>query len=146
MIVGLNLLTEVVNTPPSCGAAYPSISLLWPPNGGFAPISVLGVTDADGDTISIIIDSIYQDEPVFGPGSGNSSPDGMGVGGSTAFVRAERNGNGNGRFYHIFFTASDGNDGSCSGEVIVVVPKNLGARDVPVDGGALYDSTVSRTR
>lgn len=146
VIVGLNLLTEVVNTPPSCGAAYPSISLLWPPNGGFAPISVLGVTDADGDTISIIIDSIYQDEPVFGPGSGNSSPDGMGVGGSTAFVRAERNGNGNGRFYHIFFTASDGNDGSCSGEVIVVVPKNLGARDVPVDGGALYDSTVSRTR
>ena len=146
VIVGLDLMTEVENTPPYCGDAYPSISLLWPPNNGFAPINVLGVTDADGDAVSIIIDSIYQDEPVFGPGSGSSSPDGMGVGGSTAFVRAERNGNGNGRFYHIFFTASDGNDGSCSGEVIVVVPKNLGVRDVPVDGGALYDSTVIRTR
>lgn len=146
VIVGLDLLTEVENTPPFCGDAYPSIGLLWPPNGGFAPIHVLGVTDADGDAVSIIIDSIYQDEPVFGPGSGNSAPDGIGVGGSTAYVRAERNGNGDGRFYHIFFTASDGNGGSCSGEVIVVVPKNLGVRNVPVDGGALYDSTVSRTR
>jgi predicted extracellular nuclease len=146
VIVGLNLMTEVENTPPYCGDAYPSISLLWPPSNGFAPINVLGVTDADGDAVSIIIDSIYQDELVFGPGSGNSSPDGLGVGGSTAFVRAERNGSGNGRFYHIFFTASDGNDGSCSGEVIVVVPKNMGIRDVPVDGGALYDSTVARTR
>ena len=54
---------------------------------------------------------------------------------------AERMGNGDGRFYHIFFTASDGNGGSCSGEVLVVVPRNRGVRNEPVDGGALYDST-----
>jgi hypothetical protein len=57
-------------------------------------------------------------------------------------VRAERAGGGNGRVYHIFFTASDGNGGSCSGIVNVGVPHDLGRGRVPVDGGALYDSTL----
>lgn len=141
VIVGLNL--TLPNTAPFCGDAYASVGELWPPNGGFVAINVLGVTDADGDAVSITIDSIYQDEPVLGPGSGNTSPDGMGVGTDTAYVRAERMGSGDGRFYHIFFTASDGNGGSCSGEVLVIVPRNRGIRNVPVDGGALYDSTVA---
>ncbi|MBK8903156.1 MAG: ExeM/NucH family extracellular endonuclease [Anaerolineaceae bacterium] len=146
VIVGLSLSTSTGNTAPFCGDAYPSVGELWPPNGSFVAINVLGVTDADGDAISILVDSIYQDEPVFGPGSGNTGPDGMGVGTDTAYVRAERMGSGDGRFYHIFFTASDGNGGSCSGEVLVVVPRSLGGRVPPVDGGALYDSTVSRSR
>ncbi|MCA9956989.1 MAG: hypothetical protein KC434_19805, partial [Anaerolineales bacterium] len=136
VVIGLDL-----NSPPNCDGAYASVGELWPPNGSFVAINVLGVTDADGDAVSIIIDSIYQDEPVWGPGSGNTSPDGMGIGTDTAYVRAERMGNGDGRFYHIFFTASDGNGGSCSGEVLVVVPRNRGVRNEPVDGGALYDST-----
>jgi hypothetical protein len=32
--------------------------------------------------------------------------------------------------------------GTCSGEVIVVVPHDQGANSVPVDQGAIYDSTV----
>jgi hypothetical protein len=51
-------------------------------------------------------------------------------------------GNGDGRVYHIFFTADDGNGGVTAGEVTVDVPHDQ--RGAPaVDGGALYDSTQS---
>ena len=99
----------------------------------------------DGDDISITVTSIMQDEPVDTLGNGNFTPDGRGVRTGTAEVRAERAGSkkvpGNGRVYHINFTADDGNGGSCSGEVIVGVPHEKGS--APVDDGApLYDSLV----
>ena len=57
-----------------------------------------------------------------------------------AEVRAERAGPGNGRVYQIGFTAYDGCDGYCSGEIKVGVPHDK--KDVPVDDGAVYDSTA----
>ena len=85
-----------------------------------------------------------QDEPVNSAGSGNTSPDGSGVGTNTAQVRSERSGNEDGRVYHIFFTASDGkqaNDsGTCSGQVTVSVPHDQA--HAAVDEGPLYDSTI----
>lgn len=128
------------NQPPDCLSAKPSVAMLWPPNSKFAAVHVLDVTDPDGDLVSITIDSIFQDEPVDAAGSGNTSPDGQGLGTTTAAVRAERVGNGNGRVYHISFTADDDNGGSCSGVVYVGMPHNK--KDVPVDDGPLYDSTV----
>jgi len=41
--------------------------------------------------------------------------------------------------YHVFYSASDGRGGTCSGEVLVGVPHDV--KDVPVDDGPLYDST-----
>ena len=88
-----------------------------------------------------------QDELVNakGQGAGNTSPDGTGVGTATASVRAERNGNrktpGNGRVYHIAFTADDGNGGTCSGTVTVCVPHDQ-SDPTCVDEGPLHDSTV----
>jgi len=139
-------LTVVSNRPPDCSGAYPSLVALWPPNHKFVPISVLGVTDPDGDAFVIEINSIFQDEPVDGVTDDEAtSPDGAGVGTTTASVRAERFGSpelpGNGRFYHIGFTASDGYGGTCSGSVKVVVPHD--ENQTPVDGGGLYDSTVT---
>ena len=85
-----------------------------------------------------------QDEPVNSAGSGNTSPDGSGVGTSPAQVRSERSGNADGRVYHIFFTASDGkgasDSGTCSGQVTVSVPHDQA--HAAVDEGPLYDSTV----
>lgn len=138
-------LTILANRPPDCSAAYPSIGMIWPPNHKFVPIDVLGITDPDGDPFTITIDGIYQDEPVDTYGDGRFTPDGMGVGTSTAWVRAERTGTpavpGNGRVYHIYFTADDGLvGGTCSGELLVNVPHNVG---LPViDDGPLYDSTA----
>jgi hypothetical protein len=130
------------NNPPDCSKAHPSKTSLWPPNHKFVKINVLGVTDPDGDPITIRIDSIFQDEPVNGSGDGNTSPDGKGIGASSAEVRAERQGSGNGRVYHIGFTADDGKGGTCSGVVLVGVPKSMGKKGGPVDDGALYDSTI----
>ena len=130
------------NQPPVCGAAEANPEMLWPPNHKFVAISVLGVTDPDNDPVTITIDSIFQDEPVNAIDSGNTAPDGQGVGTSTAEVRAERVDSGNGRYYHISFTADDGSGGVCSGEVLVIVPKSQGKNGEPVDDGALHDSTV----
>ncbi len=132
----------VINQSPYCSEAAPSAILLWPPNHNFVPIDILGVADPDGDTVTITIDSIFQDEAVDAKGSGNTAPDGEGVGTSTAEVRAERSGKGDGRVYHIGFTAEDGYGGICVGEVTVGVPHDQGQGAIPIDGGALYDSTV----
>ena len=132
------------NNAPVCTAAYPSTEIIWPPNHKFVPVSVHGVTDSDGDPISISIDSIFQDEPVNTYGDGDTARDGRGIGLSVAEIRAERSGTkkvpGNGRVYHIGFTASDGRGATCSGTVAIGVPHNI--NDVPIDGGALYDSTI----
>jgi hypothetical protein len=133
------------NQPPDCSNAKPSVDTLWPPNHQFVDVNILGVTDPDGDPIKINIDKIWQDEPVDTNGDGSFTPDGQGVGTPTAQVRAERSGTpkvpGNGREYHISFTASDGRGGECEGEVLVGVPHD---QNKPVvDDGALYDSTVA---
>jgi hypothetical protein len=111
-----------------------------------ATVTILGVTDADGDPIHIAITSITQDEPVSGRGDGYTAPDAAGVGANTAQVRAERgeapNAPGDGRMYHIHFEASDGRGGICSGLVNVGVPHRRRPGDVVVDGGELYDSTL----
>jgi hypothetical protein len=63
------------------------------------------------------------------------------VGTDTAEVRAERVGSGNGRVYHVSFTATDELGLSCSGEVTVGVPRSR--HGTPVDDGALFDSTIA---
>jgi hypothetical protein len=136
-----------LNQPPDCSAAAPSINIIWPPNHQFVPINVLGVTDPEGDPITIEITSIRQDEPVDTFGDGRFTPDGQGVGTSTAEIRAERAATGrvpgNGRVYHIGFTASDGMGSSCEGEILVGVPANQGRGSTPVDDGPHYDSTAT---
>ncbi len=127
----------VLNHAPDCSAAAASPALLWPPNNKFVRVSLGGVADADDDPLILIITGIRQDEPV---GKGNSAPDGKGVGTSTAELRAEKLGNGDGRVYHVYFTAGDGHGSTCTGDVLVSVPHDQ-ARPA-VDGGPLYDSTV----
>lgn len=132
----------VTNRPPVCTGAMPS-QALWPPNHKFVPIHILGVTDPDGDPITIAIMGVQQDEPVLTPGSGHTDADGR-IDGATAYVRAERAGTGDGRVYEIFFTASDG-IASCAGSVLVGVPHSQGKAGKPgqqaaVDSGVRYDS------
>jgi hypothetical protein len=134
----------VLNRPPDCSKAAPSISLLWPPNHQMVAVSVQHVMDGDGDPLNLTITSIRQDEPVNDIADGNTAVDGAGVGTGTAMVRAERSGSprnpGNGRVYHIGFTATDGHGGTCSGVVQVGVPHDQGGQKWPVDDGPLYNS------
>ena len=114
--------------------------MLWPPNHQFVDVSVVGVTDPDGDLVTITITGITQDEPLNGGGSGNTCPDATGVGTATASLRAEREGTGDGRVYHIAFTGDDGRGGRCASTVTVCVPHDQ-AGQACVDQGPLVDST-----
>lgn len=134
------------NEPPVCAGATASIDQIWPPNHKWNAVGVTGVTDPDGDAVAITITGIFQDEGTRALGSGDTCPDGDGVGTGMAYVRAERSGTpkvpGNGRVYHINFTASDGKGGTCSGSVRTCVPHDQGQGQSCVDGGALFNSTV----
>ena len=131
---------QVSNPPPVCTGATASAPTLFPPNHKFVTENVLGVTDVSAP-FTINIDGIKQDEPLNGGGSGHTCPDGKGVGTDTALVRAEREGTGDGRVYHIAFTATDINGNSCSGNVSVCVPHDQGHGGRCVDEGSLFDST-----
>lgn len=131
----------VSNGAPLCGAVRPEVGVLWPPNHKLRTVKIVGATDPDGDTVAIDITSIRQDEPVSPMGDGNRCPDAGGIGRSAARLRAERSGGGDGRVYHIDFTADDGRGGTCSGSVTVCVPHDRSMSKACVDQGPLFDST-----
>lgn len=129
------------NLPPDCSGALPSVDELWPPNHKFASVAVLGVTDPEGAPVAITVTGVTQDESLGGAGSGNTCPDATGVGGGAAAVRSERSGQGDGRVYHVSFSADDGQGGVCAGSVAVCVPHDRGRGSACADGGELVDST-----
>jgi hypothetical protein len=131
---------EVVPQPnraPDCAPARPDATALWPPNHKMREVRILGVSDADGDPVTIQARSIQQDEPVEGLGDGDRAPDATLA---PIQVRSERSGLGNGRVYWIEFTASDGRGASCTGTVKVCVPHEEGG--ACVEDATRYDSTV----
>lgn len=133
------------NQPPDCSAASGQQIELWPPDHRFEAIDVLaagGVTDPDGDSVTVTVTAITQDEPVSGSGAGDTAPDGGGVGTGVAEVRVERAGDGNGRVYQVAFTADDGQGGTCEGALPVSVPHSQNG-DPAVDDGQAFDSTGS---
>ena len=138
-----SITCPVDNVSPDCRNALADPAEIWPPNHRFRDVSVVGVTDPDGDPVTITVGFIHQDEPVDDKGDGRSKPDGHGLGTSTAAVRAERSGSptlpGDGRVYHVSFTADDGMGGECSGTVTVCVPHDQS--DGCVDQGPIFDST-----
>lgn len=125
------------NDPPNASLAQPSRECLWPPNHKYVAISINGVSDPE-DNATITIDSIWQDEVTNGLGDGDTAVDAVINSDGTVLLRAERSGKGDGRVYHISFTASD-LEGSDSGVVEVCVPHNK--KSTAIDGGEIYDST-----
>jgi uncharacterized delta-60 repeat protein len=147
-MITITVTDVVLNQGPVCSAAYPSVSEIWPPDHKqTVPVGIFGVTDPDGDPITLLVMSILQDEPTNTLGDGSTWIDGGGVGTSGPWVRAERAGTprapGNGRVYEIFFEASDGRGKTCTGSVKVSVPHDQGQRRITVDDGKRYDSTVA---
>ncbi|HSN86491.1 MAG TPA: SBBP repeat-containing protein [Thermoanaerobaculia bacterium] len=122
--------------PPDCTAATAAPSTLWLPNGRMVPVSIRGVTDPDGDPVTLRVTAIHQDEPL----SRKGQPDASGLGTSRPSVRADRAGHGDGRVYHITFEATDPAGAACTGTVTVCVPHDRGKGSCG-DGGAVVDST-----
>jgi hypothetical protein len=111
--------TILVNRPPDCSGATASIPA-GPNDHLFQPVTISGVTDPDGDPVTITVTNIRQDEPV-----GSNCPDAIikpAV--FSAMVRRETVENeGNGRVYTIDFTATDNNGGSTTCSVTLCVPR-----------------------
>jgi len=127
------------NAPPACDLAVPSVSELWPPNHKLTAVEILGISDPDADDVVLTILDVTQDEPLNGLGDGDTAPDAV-IQGSTVLLRAERQGGGNGRVYHIRFQADDGVGGVCTGTVTVCVPHDRRGGSTCVDDGQAFSS------
>jgi CSLREA domain-containing protein len=107
---------------------------IWPPNGDFETVALSVADDA-----TIIDISVFQDEPV-----GKKVDAIIDLANNSVQLRAERLGSGNGRVYHVRFTADDGLGNVCTGTLRVgVVPHDQSDRIDAIDEGPLYDSTIS---
>jgi hypothetical protein len=129
-------IDPALNDPPVCSAATASPAVLGTPYGWFRTVTVQGVTDPDGDRLSAIVTRITQDELL----SRTGEPDARGVGTVRPSIRADRMSSGDGRVYHLTFTASDPEGATCSGRVTVCVPVDSN-RPTCRDGGARFVSS-----
>ena len=127
-----------INDPPTLVNPRTSLACLWPPNHQMVKVSILGVVDPNNNA-TIRITRVTQDEATNGLGDGDTAIDAMINADGTVMLRAERSGKGNGRVYHVHFTASD-IEGSVSGVVNGCVPHDKQG-DIAIDGGELFDST-----
>jgi beta propeller repeat protein len=128
-----------VGNAPGCAGASASPATLWPPNHNLVPVQVMGVL-GNGLPTTIAVTGIAQDEPVSDGQSGGGR-DGV-IQGSSALIRAERLGSGDGRVYHLRFTATNA-QGSCTGDVTVCVPHEGGLQGTCIDSAANYPSTAA---
>src|SRR6185295_20033880 len=105
------------------------------PNHKLVPVTLAGATDPDGDPVHVKITRITQDEPTDGTSAIADST-------GTCQLRSERDGSGNGRVYTVWYTADDGNGGTCDGSVQVCVPHDRG-HSACVDDGQRYVAFTS---
>jgi hypothetical protein len=134
-------VTVDINTPPDCSTVTPTPDTLWPANHKLRLVSIGGATDADGDTVTLTIDAVTQDEALDGLGDGDTSPDATPGGASNEVnLRAERSGTGDGRVYRLAFTGDDGRGGTCTGTVLVSVPHDQGKGSTAIDSGLIVNS------
>jgi hypothetical protein len=134
-----------INTPPTLVNPRADMPVLWPPDHRLVPVTILGVVDPDQPPYNstITITSVTQDEPTNGLGDGDTPVDAIithhpGTD-DTLLLRAERSGKGDGRVYHVCFTAADP-EGSVSGCVDVTVPHDK-RTDPAKNSGQNYNST-----
>lgn len=127
--------------PPDCSGAGID-AVVWPPNHKYVTFAIDGVADGVGGAATVEVTGVRQDEELDGKGDGRTCPDAELLSGNEVNIRAERSGRGDGRVYHVSFTATDPTGAACSGTVDVCVRRKK--RDEPagcVDQGALFDST-----
>ncbi len=116
-------------TPPTITAIFASPDVLWQPNHKMIEVVVIvDCTDiCDPDPVCYIVD-VTSNEPVNGPGDGNTEPDWEITGDLTVDLRAERDGRGTGRVYTIHIECKDVSDNITTGTVEVTVPHDRGRR------------------
>ena len=121
--------------PPSIKSVVAQPNSLWPPNHKLVPISI---TPSAADNCGVLptckIVSVTSNEPILGPGSGNTDPDwiitqpGPSVSPTTLglLLRAERAGGGTGRVYTVNVSCSDASGNTAVGNTTVSVVHDQG--------------------
>jgi len=126
--------------------------VLWPPNGKYQTVSLsdfgISVTDAGDPTVDaskVVITSVSSDEPedALGDGDGKTMADIVIKNSQTVDLRAERQGDGNGRVYTINYEVTDAAGNTATGSSQVWVSHDQGKGATAVDDGAAAGYTVS---
>jgi len=118
-------ITVADNQAPVISGISASPNTLAPPNHMMVDVTVnYTVTDAGSTTNTL---SVTSNEPVSGPGSGNTAPDWIVVSPHQVQLRAERLGDGNDRVYTITITSEDACGHTSTATVPVTVPRDQSA-------------------
>jgi uncharacterized protein len=120
------LSVTVANSAPTITGLVPSVTTLWPANHKFVDVSLAYVAQDGCGPVSVSM-AVASNEPVNGPGDGNTSPDWVIVSDTLVRLRAERDGGGSGRIYTITVTVTDAAGQTSQASTMVKVPKNGGA-------------------
>jgi hypothetical protein len=125
------VVIDVVDTTPPSLELSMLRATLWPPNHKLVLVArVSGVADACDPAPAVAID-VQANEPINGPGDGNTEGDWVVVdnGGTwDIWVRSERAGNGSGREYYITATATDAEGNWVRRTATITVPPDRGSR------------------
>jgi len=126
--------------------------VLWPPEHKYETVSIsdfgISVTDTcdpDVNMDDIVITSVSSDEPEDAPdeGDGSTLEDIVIKDSQTVDLRAERQGDGNGRVYTISYKVTDASGNTATGSCQAFVPHNKGQEASVVDDGAAAGYTVN---
>jgi hypothetical protein len=116
-------VTVVDTAPPTISSLTPSPAVLWPPNHRMVPVNVaVAASDVCDAILACQITALSSNEPVNGPGDGNTAPDWQITGALSVNLRAERSGGGNGRIYTITLMCTDDSGNHSTSNTTVIVP------------------------
>jgi len=120
-------ITVVDTTSPTISSISASPDVLWPPNHRMVEVyvEIEAVDDRDPAPVCRIVE-VTCNEPVNGPGDGNSEPDWEITGDLTVLLRAERDGGDTERVYTIVVACTDASGNTATDTVEVIVPHDQG--------------------
>jgi hypothetical protein len=130
LATGTTTHTVLDRTPPILSRVRPSKQTLWPPNHKMVPITVSANIDDNCGSASVQcgITRVTSNEPINGPGDGNTRWDWEIIGPMAVNLRAERAGLLNSRIYTIWFTCTDAGGSTASSTTTVTVPHDQRGR------------------
>lgn len=108
-ISNIATVTIDINAAPVCSSVEPDVLFLWSPSGKMEDVKLEGAFDPDGPIPQITITGVYQDEPLTKQFDAQLDRKHS----NAVSLRSDRDGNRNGRVYHIFYIATDSNGASC---------------------------------
>jgi hypothetical protein len=114
-------------TPPTIHSVSANPNVLWPVNHKMVAVTVTVACEDNVDPAPVCkIVNVTCNEPVNGPGDGNTDPDWKITGDLTVNLRAERAGGGSGRVYTIHVNCVDASGNTATATVDVTVPHDQG--------------------